>query len=99
MSDSDPKPDGIEADPAKLIPLETARANLLHWWREPIAGLASLVVGCWDTWHYGREGGLSTNVDEILVLGGIVLIAGSRRLFAGPANFVASRQPDKGPGP
>lgn len=83
MADSAPKPEAIEADPAALIPLETARANLLHWWREPIAGLCSLVVGCWDTWHYGREAGLSSNVDELLILGGIVLIAGSRRLFSG----------------
>ena len=96
MSDSDPRPGSIEADPATLIPLETARANLLHWWREPIAGVIALAAGLFDTWHYGREGGLSTNVDEILVLGGIVLIAGSRRLFAGT---LPPRNGSEGPKP
>lgn len=72
-----------DADPAKLIPLEAARASLLHWWREPIAGVISVGIGVWDTWHFGRESGLSSNVDELLILGGIVLIAGSKRLFSG----------------
>lgn len=70
-----------DVDPSKLLPIETARAALLHWWREPVAGVVSVIVGLWDTWHFGREGGLSTSVDELLVIGGIVLIAGSRKLF------------------
>lgn len=73
----------IEADPDKVIPLEAARASLMHWWREPLAGIVSVAVGAWDTWYYGRENGLSSSVDELLVIGGIVLIAGSRRLFTG----------------
>jgi hypothetical protein len=94
MSDSDPKANG-DADPATLIPPEVARANLLHWWREPVAGCVALAAGLWDTWHYGRDAGLSINIDEILVLGGVVLIAGSRRLF------ISQPLPpsDKGPGP
>lgn len=73
----------VEADPVKLIPLEAARANLLHWWREPIAGAVSVAIGCVDVWHWGRDAGLTTSVDELLILGGIVLLAGSRRLFSG----------------
>ena len=76
MSDSD-------SDPARIIPLELARAQLLHWWREPIAGIAALGIGVWDAWHYGRDAGLSSNVDELLILGGIILIAGSKKLFGG----------------
>ena len=72
-----------DADPAKLIPLEAARASLLHWWREPIAGIVSVAVGVFDAWHFGRDNGLSANIDELLIIGGIVLIAGSRRLFTG----------------
>ena len=76
MSDAD-------ADPASVLPVETAKAQLLHWWREPIAGLCSLAIGAWDTWHYGRDAGLSSSVDELLIIGGVVLIAGSRRFLAG----------------
>ena len=72
-----------DADPTKLIPLEAARASLLHWWREPIAGFVAVGIGVWDVWHYGRDAGLTTSIDELLILGGIVLIAGSRRLFSG----------------
>ena len=72
-----------DADPANLIPLEAARASLLHWWREPVAGLISVGIGTFDAWHFGRDIGLSGQVDELLIIGGIVLIAGSRRLFSG----------------
>lgn len=70
-------------DPYEVIPLEAARATLMHWWREPVAGLFSIGIGVWDTWHYGRDDGLSSSIDESLVIGGIVLIAGSRKLFTG----------------
>ena len=77
-------PESLDAiDPTKVLPEEAAREHLRHWWREPVAGLLALVVGCFDTWHFGREAGLSTSLDEILVIGGVVLIAGSRRLFTG----------------
>lgn len=75
--------DADDVDPTKLIPLEAARASLMHWWREPIAGFVAVFVGVWDVWHYGRDAGLTTSIDELLILGGIVLIAGSRRLFSG----------------
>lgn len=75
---------GIDpAELAKILPLEAARASILHWWREPFAGIVSVGVGVWDTWHYGRDAGLSTSIDELLVIGGVVLIAGSRKLFTG----------------
>lgn len=72
-----------EVDPDNVIPLEAARASLLHWWREPLAGALSVGIGTFDAWHFGRDVGLSGQVDELLIIGGIVLIAGSRRLFSG----------------
>jgi hypothetical protein len=71
-------------DPAAIVPREAALAHLRHWWREPMAGAIALIIGCWDTWHFGKDAGLSSNIDELLVLGGIVLIAGSSRLFNAP---------------
>lgn len=70
-------------DPAVVLPVEAARAVLQHWWREPLAGAAALAIGCYDTWVFGREAGLSSSLDEVLVIGGVVLIAGSRHLFGG----------------
>lgn len=70
-------------EPTEVLRLEAARARLLHWWREPFAGIVAVGVGVWDTWHYGRDAGLTSSLDELLVIGGIVLIAGSRKLFTG----------------
>jgi hypothetical protein len=84
-----------ETEPDKIIPEEAARAHLRHWWREPAAGGIALVVGCWDTWHYGKDAGLSSNIDELLVLGGIVLIAGSARLFSPPSAGRVPKKPDE----
>lgn len=70
-----------EEDPGSILPVEAARAALLHWWREPVAGLLSVGIGVWDAWHFGRDAGLTANIDELLILGGIILVAGSRRLF------------------
>lgn len=52
-----------------------------HWWREPIAGLIAVGIGSWDAWHYGRDAGFSSALDEILILTGIALVAGIRNLF------------------
>lgn len=68
------------------IPLETAREHLLHWWREPIAGVLALGAGLYDTWHYGRDGGLTASLDEALVIGGLILIAGTQRFIGRPLN-------------
>lgn len=65
-----------------LVSLDNGR-DWQHWWREPIAGMLSLGIGCYDTWKFGRDAGLTSSLDEILVVGGIVLIAGSRKLFMG----------------
>lgn len=70
-----------EPPPEDPIPLETAREHLLHWWREPIAGALALAIGCWDTWHYGKSDGLTSSIDEILVIGGLVLIAGTKKFI------------------
>lgn len=76
---------GGAIDPIKVIPIEAARAHLKHWWREPMAGILALGIGVYDSWRYGHDAGLSSSLDEILVIGGVVLIAGSRRLFSPPA--------------
>jgi len=73
--------DAIE--PAAILPIEAAKAHLAHWWREPVAGIISLTLGAFDAWYFGREAGLTSSLDEILIIGGIVMIAGSRRLFSG----------------
>jgi hypothetical protein len=72
-----------DIDPATVIPVEAAHAHLRHWWREPLAGALALGIGTFDSWHFGRDLGLTSSLDEILIVGGIVLIAGSRRLFSG----------------
>lgn len=68
--------------------------HLVHWWREPLAGVASLAIGCYDTWHFGRSDGLTSSLDEVLVISGIILIAGSRRLFGG----ITMQEPKNGNG-
>lgn len=57
--------------------------HLQHWWREPLAGVIAVAIASYDTWVYGRDGGFSTSLDEILILTGIALIAGVRNLFGG----------------
>jgi hypothetical protein len=79
---SEPPPD----DPASLLPLEAAHEHLLHWWREPVAGALSLAIGCFDTWKFGRDGGLTGSLDEALIIGGVILIAGTQRFIGRPLN-------------
>jgi hypothetical protein len=57
--------------------------HLEHWWREPLAGLIAVAVGCFDIWKYGSTAGFSSSLDEILLLTGIALIAGVKNLFGG----------------
>ena len=78
MSDGD-----VDSTP---IALEAAHEHLLHWWREPIAGILALGAGLYDTWHYGRDGGLTASLDEALVIGGLILIAGTQRFIGRPLN-------------
>lgn len=68
--------------------------HLVHWWREPIAGVASLAIGCYDTWVFGRTNGLTSSLDEVLIISGIILIAGSRRLFGGAVGIEKSDNED-----
>jgi hypothetical protein len=86
MSSPPPPPDLLDIDPASVLPVEAAEASLRHWWREPLAGLLAVFVGTFDSWHFGRDEGLTSSLDEILILGGIVLIAGSKRLFTGTSS-------------
>jgi len=92
---SEPEPAKIQkpvfdtdVDPNVIIPMEAARAHLRHWWREPIAGALAIGIGVFDSWHFGHDQGLTTSLDELLVLGGIVLVAGSKRLFTGSPNML-----------
>lgn len=66
--------------------------HLQHWWREPIAGMVAVGISAWDMWHFGPQAGFSSNLDEILLLSGITLIAGVRNLFGGKTNGAASPQ-------
>ena len=79
-----------DINPAELLPVDAAREHLRHWWREPLAGAMSLGVGAFDSWHFGRDNGLTSSLDEILIISGIILIAGSRRLFGSGAPSAAS---------
>ena len=54
-----------------------------HWWREPAAGLFSVLIACFDTWYMGSQKGFSNSLDEILLLVGITLLAGAKNLFGG----------------
>lgn len=82
---------GTEEDPAGVLPLEAAREHLLHWWREPIAGILALGIGCFDTWKFGRDSGLTYSLDEILVIGGLVLIAGTKKFIGTRPNSNGSQ--------
>ena len=61
------------------MPLEAAREHLAHWWREPLAGFVAIGIGMYQIVQTHGDGGLNA----ILIVTGIVLIAGSKRLFMG----------------
>jgi hypothetical protein len=65
--------------------LQSRFEHVQHWWREPVAGFVSVGVAAYDCWHFGRNDGFSTSLDEILLLTGIALIAGVRNLFGSRA--------------
>lgn len=52
-----------------------------HWWREPVAGAIAVSISTYDAWFFDRDAGLSSSLDEILLLTGIALIAGIKNLF------------------
>jgi hypothetical protein len=52
-----------------------------HWWREPVAGGAAILVACVDEWFFAPTKGFSTSLDELLILVGVTLLAGVRNLF------------------
>ena len=72
----------VEPDEKKDAPDPTLGEHLHHWYREPIAGVLALAIGAFDAWHYGRDAGLTSSLDEALVVGGIILIAGTKKLFS-----------------
>lgn len=74
-----------EPAPSELPP-DAAREHLLHWWREPVAGILSLGIGAFDAWHFGRDAGLTASLDEALIVGGVILIAGTQRFIGRPIN-------------
>ena len=67
--------------------------HLQHWWREPIAGVIAVGLATYDVWHYGRDAGFTSSLDEILILTGIALIAGVRNLFGGKNGLPPPSQP------
>ena len=89
MSDAAPSdPD----DPAVALPIEAAREHLIHWWREPLAGAIAVAIGTFDAWHYGMDLGLSITLDEALIVGGVVLIAGTRKMLSAAISGTPERQ-------
>ena len=89
MSDAAPAdPD----DPAVALPIEAAREHLIHWWREPLAGAISVAIGTYDAWVYGRDAGLSITLDEALIVGGVILIAGTRKMLSAAISGTPERR-------
>ena len=57
----------------------------VHQARQVLAGVLGLAVACFDRWHYPQpELGFSTNIDELLLLVSLGLIAGAMNIFRGP---------------
>ena len=81
-----PEPPSAEIEPIQpiesIVAVEAARAHLRHWWREPLAGFLAIGIGAFDAWYFQGDAGLPGSLDQILILGGIVLVAGSKRLFS-----------------
>lgn len=63
------------------MPNGNGTRDILHWWREPFAGVLALGVGVYDSWIFGRDRGLTGSLDEVLIIGGVILIAGTRRFL------------------
>jgi hypothetical protein len=53
----------------------------LEGWRSFAAGFVAVAIGCYDVWHLGANEGLTVEIDEILILVGIGLIAGMPNVF------------------
>jgi hypothetical protein len=48
-----------------------------HWWRSLIGGFVCVGIGCYDEWVFGHNAGFTTSLDELLVIAGVLLIAGA----------------------
>lgn len=81
--------------------LEERLEHLAHWWREPAAGVLAVAISTFDAWTYDRDAGLSSSLDEILLLTGIALIAGVKNLFGGSSQVMSryGRRNGNGSGP
>jgi hypothetical protein len=53
----------------------------LESWRSFAAGIVAVGIGCYDVWKLGPNEGLTVEIDEILILVGIGLIAGMPNVF------------------
>jgi len=62
-----------------------------------LAGVLALAIGTYDSWRFGRDAGLGYSLDELLVIGGVVLIAG--RMFAAEKRDLAAEKRDLDEGP
>lgn len=51
------------------------KGKLYLGWRQPLAGVVTIAIACFDLWWMGDRG-FSTSVDELLLFTGIALLAG-----------------------
>lgn len=58
----------------------------IHQARQVLAGVIGIAIACFDRWHFpSPEVGFSSNIDELLLLVGLGLIAGATGIFrSGP---------------
>jgi hypothetical protein len=75
-------PSGTKEEPVKEPETVPFSQRPSYWWREPAAGFISVGLATFDVWHFGRDAGLTSSLDEILILTGIALIAGVKNLFS-----------------
>lgn len=80
---TDTPPASPPAPPLEQLTYANGLANdIIHQSRQVLAGLIGIGIACYDRWKYSQpEGGFSTNIDEILLLVGLGLIAGIVGLF------------------
>lgn len=58
-----------------------------------LAGALALGIGTYDSWKFGRDAGLGYSLDELLVIGGVVLIAG--RMFVADKRDLPAEKRDQ----
>ena len=67
----------------------------LESWRSFVAGMVAVLIGTYDVWKLGPSEGLTVEIDEILILIGIGLIAGMPNVFL--QTIMGKKDKDKKP--